>query len=184
MRKLAREAVIFCLLGSILAAIAALVIVERQAIGAAKSEAAARAVHGILVPTGITPDDSAGAHYAAVPLTNGIRLYVRACIDPQQPPSKPPNLLDTLYEQDHDCRYFYDGSAREVAQFGGWPAAISLGDSDQVSIEKDYWTAYKSVKRWPVPENLMISALFGLYGFPAGFVLWCLYRLVRFAIFG
>src|SRR5215469_8361654 len=45
-KQLAREAVIFCLIGSLSAMIGLLVIAERQASGAAKS-AAMRAVHGI-----------------------------------------------------------------------------------------------------------------------------------------
>jgi hypothetical protein len=65
-RKLAREAVIFCLLGSILVIIGGFVIGERQSTGAAKS-AGMQAVHAILPPPlGYILQDASGIHYVSV----------------------------------------------------------------------------------------------------------------------
>ena len=190
MRKIAREAVIFCLLGSILVIIGSLLIAKQQDTGAAKS-AAMRAVHAILPPpAGFIPDPSPGIRFVTVPLTNGPTLYVKQCFDVRHPPGQPADIFDSVYEQDHDCRYFSHDPADEKVEGlppGAYllPIRLSIGNPNQLAIEKDYWTAYRTAKRGQTPENLMVSALAGfLYGFPAGFGVWCLYRLVRFAVMG
>jgi hypothetical protein len=88
-------------------------------------------------------------------------------------------------EEANDCRYFDDPYGKLAAQFGGRLDSVPLGNPDQVAIEKDYWAAYERSKQRTTPETLVESGLAGLwYGFPAGFVVWCLYRLVRFAVRG
>jgi hypothetical protein len=61
---------------------------------------------------------------------------------------------------------------------------VRIGDTDQVAIEKDYWTAYKNSRHHDFAGEMLGSLLLGLLGFPAGLALWIFYRLVVFAVKG
>lgn len=202
MRKLAREAVIFCLLGSLLTIVGSFLALERgeraKAIAVAKS-----AVHAEVeldlsaskpIPSDAIVDQEWKVNFVKVPLTNGMILSVRQCpgVDISAGLVKPNGDVDIAFQQaykqgeeeKHDCRYFDDPYGKLAAKYGGHLASVPLGDPNQVAIEKDYWVAYKVAKRGAILRSLMVSGLLGLYGFPAGLGVWCLYRLVRFAIFG
>lgn len=65
------------------------------------------------------------------------------------------------------------------------PPSIQLGTTDQIAIERDYWTAYKEARHRYPPGDLLASLFVGLLSFPAGLVLWIFfYRLIRFAVKG
>jgi len=177
-RKLAREAVIFCLLGSVLTIIGSFAVKEWGNSNAA-DVAATRAVHAVQnLPSGynlVDPISHDVKNTVKVPLTNGTMLFVMQCSDADRPVHVL-GVFDRVYEQEHNCRNL--GVNFHLT-------GLHLGDPEQVAIEKDYWAAYKTAMREKVPGNLMVSGLIALlYGFPAGFCVWCLYRLVRFAIFG
>jgi hypothetical protein len=202
MRKLAREAVIFCLLGCLLTVIAAFVVLERgeraRAISLAKS-----AVHAEVeldyssfqpIPAGSTVAGPA-INFVKVPLTNGMLLSVRQCpdLDISAGLVKANGDADLAFqqaykrseEQKNDCRYFDDPYGKLAAEFGGRLVSVPLGDPNQVSIEKDYWAAYQKGMHGTILNSLTVSGLAGLlYGFLAGLGMWCLYRLLRFAVKG
>lgn len=175
LRKLAREATIFALLGMVVATVGIFVKLDMDDRAEAKL-AARRAVHALLsdphfevqisvsysskaVPILPVPQDL----HVSVPLTNGTVLFIHACgVDSK------------------DCRNF---SETNKEQFRRAHLNVPLGDADQIAIERDYRAAYKA-KREGVGTVFLGSLLFGLWGFPAGFVLWIFYRLVRFAVKG
>lgn len=180
MRKLAREAVIFMLLGPIVAAPAVFAFFQHRSVGDVKTEAA-RSVHAIDAvqePAGFRPINS-----VLVPLTNGVKLYVTDCNQAHQlvwfdQNAPPPGA------HGGDCVYFSDPYQKELQQSGGRLASISLGDENQVAIEKDYWLAYSKAKSQHRIENAMAAVVLSLWGFPAGIIVWLFYRLVRFAVKG
>jgi hypothetical protein len=198
LRKLAREAVIFCLLGSLLAIVGSFVVLdrgEREAVAVAKSAVHAEVKLDLSASEPIPPNAIVAQewkmNFVKVPLTNGMTLSVRPCLDVDISAGlvKPNGDVDVAVQQaykqgeeeKHDCRYFVDDP---YAKYGGHLDSVPLGDPNQVTIERDYWAAYKVAKRGAVLRSLMVSGWLGLYGFPAGLGVWCLYRLVRFAIFG
>jgi hypothetical protein len=206
MRKLAREAVIFALLGMLVAIIGAFVITDSRARSLARSEAA-KAVHGIQLPPSATlvPAQQNDLPTVQVPLTNGVLLHVRSCppqyVEPApsnsaqtksklgkyqfsdiDKPDKPSRAGRDWVDEILDCENFSDPFAKYGGR--GHLTAIPLGNPDQVAIEKDYWAAYRHAKKQVFTENVLMSLLFGLYGFPAGVALWIFYRLVRFAVKG
>jgi hypothetical protein len=187
-RKLAREAAIFCLVGSVLTIFGTFVVMERSD-RAAGSAAAMSAVHGtqggwIEIRVSSGPPDAKlepSINFVKVPLTNRTVLSVRQCPDLSQKVLPGLRPYNPIYEQEHACRSFF----YPVAKDGGELVSVPLGNPDQVSIEKDYWDAYKAARRNTTLENLLSAGLRGfIFGFPAGFGVWCLYRLVQFAIFG
>jgi hypothetical protein len=179
MRKLAREATIFALLGFLVAMVGCFVILEKDSKATAKLEAA-RAVHAA-IPEQLNPSQISrlppGAvvvpiNSVAVPLTNGTVLHVRQC------ESSPPRRFVPL--DSPDCRYFYD----PFGNVGGRLVALPLGDKQQIALEKEYWIAYSESKRQSLVGSGLKSLVLGLWGFAAGIALWLFYRLVRFAIKG
>jgi hypothetical protein len=199
-RKLAREAVIFCLSGTVLGSIGFFMLWE-QGNNRAERLAGQSAVHAIQADI---PPNATNVHFNSpnnvvkVPLTNGKVLYVYQCPDPDisaglvEPHGDVDIAFQQAYKRDneekHGCRYFDDPQGKLAAEFGGRLAAVPLGNSNQVAIERDYWAAYKAGKRLTTHEIVMIAGYSGLkYGFPVGLGLWCvwcLYRLVRLAILG
>ena len=175
-RKLAREATIFALLGMLVAVTAVFVFADLRDGANAKNEAA-KAVHADI--DWFTVNSPKPAPTVSVPLSNGTVLQVRRC--------GAGNIFDRIAAAINpgDCRAFSedreDGQAKEV---GGELISIPLGDKNQVAIEKDYWTAYKNSRHQRVAGEVLQSLLFGSLGFPAGIALWIFYRLVRFAIQG
>ena len=166
-RKLAREATIFALLGMALGAIGAYVFMDYEDRTNAIYQATI-AVHGGMDWT-VHTQHSQPTHTVQVPLTNGAVLYVRRC-EPEGPWAK--------YEVSKpDCRKFITDpiAIRD---------AVPLGHADQVIIEKDYWAAYKRARHYDLGGQLLGSLYIGLLGFPAGLALWIFYRLVRFAVKG
>lgn len=197
LRKLAREATIFALLGMVVAGIGMFVVIDNADRTNAR-EKAAEAVHADVkwfpqpkpTPT------------VEVPLTNGTVLHVRQCLVP------PPASLGG------DCLNFSGPFAQYELQIQAVPApptgelqspnpatqdpaglakapfrsrligSVPLGSADQVGIEKEYWTAYKNSRHQRPVEEMLGPLLFGLCGFAAGLVLWIFYRLVRFAVKG
>lgn len=181
LRKLAREATIFALLGMVVATVGIFVKLDMDERAEAKL-AARRAVHALLtnphfelqisvsyssktVPIAHAPQDQS-ERTVSVPLTNGTVLFIHSCgvhlVSPK------------------DCRNF---SETNKEQFRRANLNVPLGDEDQIAIERDYWAAYKA-KRESVGTVLLGSLLFGLWGFPAGLALWIFHRLVRFAVKG
>jgi hypothetical protein len=183
MRKLAREATIFALLGFLTGTISLFWITENKSRFSARV-AAARAVHALpqeefVIPTdvqnlppGLVPIDAT----VEVPLTNGMILQVRQC---EPLPTPPPGYTLDSPESRSDCRYFSGPSGGRFRL-----TRLVLGSADQIAIEKEYWAAYSKAKRQSLAENGMASLILGLWGFPAGIGIWAFYRLVRFAIKG
>jgi hypothetical protein len=196
-RKLAREAVIFMLLGPVVVFVVVFGYGQRQSIGGVKARAA-QAVYATDVPPprGYTVDNS-----VVVPLTNGAQLYVADCnrLHPNVVKSEPlpsgqakpifdmskaqpiPLEQQTLPGSSNgvDCVYFSD-----FRKFGGNLVSVPLGEENQVAIEKEYWTAYADAKHEMRGENALLAGYLSLYGFPGGLAPWGLYRLVRFAVKG
>ena len=202
MRKLAREAVIFCLLGSLLTVIGIFLVLERgnraRTVSLAKSAVHAEVDldYASLQPI---PGESTAAepviNFVKVPLTNGMLLSVRQCpdLDISAGLVKANGDVDVAFqqaykrseEQKNDCRYFNEPYGKLAAEFGGRLASVPLGDPNQVAIEKDYWAAYQRATHGTILKSLTEFNLAGLsYGFPAGLGVWCLYRLIRFAVKG
>jgi len=175
-RKLAREATIFALLGMLVAITAVFVFADLRDRANAKNEAA-KAVHADI--DWFAVHISKPAPTVRVPLSNGTVLQVRRC--------GAGDIFDRIAAAMNpgDCRAFSedreDGQAREV---GGELISVPLGDANQVAIEKDYWTAYKNARHQRIAGEVVRSLLFGSLGFPAAIALWIFYRLVRFAIQG
>ena len=165
MRKLAREATVFALLGMLLAVTVIFVYADLRDRTAAQDKAA-EAVHASAIdPSGGTK----GATFVQVPLRNGTVLHIREC-----------GIFDKLAVWGKDCRDF-SGPIRKV---NGQLGSIALGSVDQLAIERDYWEAYKTSRHQRISLDILRSLLFGSLGFPAGLALWIFYRLVRFAIQG
>jgi hypothetical protein len=199
-RKLAREAVIFCLLGTVLGIIAFCIVLERGNNRAARlaGQSAVHAIQADIPPNATNVHSITPYNIVKVPLTNGEALYVYQCPDPDisaglvEPHGDVDIAFQQAYKRDkeekHGCRYFDDPQGKLAAEFEGRLAAVPLGNPNQVAIERDYWVAYKAGKQLTKHHILRLAGYAGLkYGFPAGFGLWCvwcLYRLVRFAIVG
>ncbi len=168
MRKLAREAVIFMLLGPVVAGLGAFVYLERQIPVDARAQAA-RGVYAIDAalekprpPAGFVPDNS-----VLVPLTNGVQLYVTDCnkahpidlsaglVPKIAPPSgvtldlsrsiplAAPIPIPPGATNGSDCVYFANDPFRK---YGGYLTAVPLGDVNQIAIEAEYWQAYAKAK--------------------------------------
>jgi hypothetical protein len=138
MRKLAREATIFALLGMLAAAVGSFALLAKDIRTRARL-AGAQAVHAQILLPGATvaPIDT-----VEVPLTNGTVLHIRQC-DPEFIPENPPSWLAPVRPSDlpagvvplapYDCRYFHLSNPDSVS--------VPLGEQNQVAIEKDYWGA-------------------------------------------
>jgi hypothetical protein len=182
-RKLAREAVIFCLLGSVLTIVGSFVVLNRDE--RARATAAAKsAVHAEVeldqsnfkpIPTDAIVDQEWKINFVKVPLSNGVILSVRQClhVDISAGLVEPNGDVDITFQQaykqggeeKHDCRYFDDS----YAKYGGHITSVPLGDPNQVAIEKGYWAAYKTAKRGTVLKSLIVSGWMGAYGLAGGF---------------
>jgi hypothetical protein len=210
-RKTAREAVIFMLLGPVVAAPAVFGFLQHRSVEDVKTEAA-REIYAIDAasenprpPAGFTPVNS-----VSVPLTNAMQLYVTDCsqahpwvvssVPANSKPSDLPSGLTALPSVDSgskklerlppgstngsDCVYFTNEFSGLEEKYGGHLVSVPLGDENQVAIEKDYWLAYAKAKNQHRTENMMAAAVLGLWGFPAGIIVWLFYRLIRFAVKG
>jgi hypothetical protein len=176
MRKLAREATIFVLLGFALTVLSLFTKMAMDEADYAKQEAA-KAVHADAIPplpAGYTLTKT--VHTVDVPLKSGTVLHIREC-----PDSEVKLKRDVLSEEQNNCRYFADWAS----QFGGSTTSLPLGNPAQVAIEKDYWDAYKKFGTHDLYTNAIVSAIGGVeWGIPAAFGIWIFYRLVRFAVKG
>ena len=191
-RKTAREAVIFMLLGPVVAVLVSFVFLEKRTIASIKAEAAQSvfAIDAVQEPAGFTPVNS-----VLVPLTNGVKLYVTDCNQAHQldwfeqnAPNKSGNVTKAQTTvrvpagaHGGDCVYFANDPFR---QYGGFLTSVPLGEENQVAIEKDYWLAFAKAKSQHRTENMVAAAVLSLWGFPGGLILWVFYRLVRFAVKG
>ena len=207
-RKTAREAVIFMLLGPVVAVLVFFVFLQKRSIASIKAEATQSvfAIDAAQEPVGFTPVNS-----VLVSLTNGMQLYVTDCaqahpwvVSSVPLDSKPTDLpagLKPLPPVDSgsmrferippgatngsDCVYFsLDDRDEKFRQLGGRMVSVRLGDENQIAIEKDYWLAYAKAKSQHRTENAIAAAFLSLWGFPAGIIVWLFYRLVRFAVKG
>jgi hypothetical protein len=184
-RKLAREAVIFMLIGLVVGALVAFVLSERRSKGDIKRDAAkgVYAYESPSLPPGYEPDPPA----VQVPLTNGVLLLVTDCnrahpwiISQPDGASKKTLAVPAGATNGSDCVYFTD----KFHDLGGYLISVPLGDENQIAIEKGYWTAYAMSRHQHLLENALWSLILGLWGFLAGLVIWLFYRLVRFAVKG
>jgi hypothetical protein len=179
-RKLAREAVIFMLLGPMVVAIVSFGVSMKGSTADAKSAAAKAvyAVEGLPPPPGYILDEPV----VQVPLTNGTLLFVTDCnrkhpwiVSTDSPTGTvtktvhlPPGASNGV-----DCFYF-----SEV------PWIERLGSATQVAIEEQYWQAYRKANSQYRAAAAIQAAFLSLWGFPAGIAAWIFYRLVRFAVKG
>jgi hypothetical protein len=204
-RKTAREAVIFMLLGPVVAAPALFTFLQRRSVPEIKADAA-RAVYAFNVdslPRGSTLENS-----VLVPLTNGVQLYVTDCAQAHPwvisstpaKPADPPAGLTSLPTVDSgpknfeqippgatngtDCVYFKNKFSELEQKYGGRLVSVPLGEENQIAIEREYWQAYATAKSRHRVENAIESAFLSLWGFPAAIIVWLFYRLVRFAVKG
>ena len=181
MRKLAREAVIFALLGWLGATIAIFVKLDIDDRAAAKDKAV-QAVHAG-IDWNVYTTNSQPMHTVQVPLRNGTVLQVRQCPIDLTAGLVPKVKFDpNAPYQPEDCRNFSDD--KFFADLGGVLVSIPLGNAEQVAIERDYWTAYHNSRHQELAGEMLGSLFLGLWGFPAGLGLWIFYRLVRFAVKG
>jgi hypothetical protein len=144
-RKLAREATIFALIGMVVAAVGGFTLLMKDVRTRARL-VGAEAVHAgtpqIHVPPGYTLDpDSPGLqkNSVEVPLTNGVVLHVRECV---------PDFSDALVLKkdvkrsatDYDAlAKKYGGTTEENCRYFPNPYGLTplpLGDADQVSNRK------------------------------------------------
>jgi hypothetical protein len=180
MRKLAREAVIFMLIAFALGAVGGIVQQIREHRHNARW-VAGQAVFAVDVPP--VPRGYVVSDTVVVPLTNGTKLYVLDCVKlhPELETSPQPPAGTKC----KDGMFFTDW----FKQFGGNRSdstSVSLGDVNQLAIEKLYWQAYKDYEnRYPLGwETAILSLVFGAISAAAGLALWAFYRLVRFAVKG
>src|SRR6266849_2446943 len=137
-RKTAREAVIFMLLGPVVAVLVSLVFLEKRSIASIKAEATQSvfAIDAAQEPVGFTPVNS-----VLIPLTNGTKLYVTDCSQ-----AHPSDWVDAFLQPNKtmpvppgahggDCVYFSDPFRDEAAKYGGHMAEVKLGDENQIAIE-------------------------------------------------
>jgi hypothetical protein len=198
LRAIAREAVIFALIGLLLAEMGGAIFVLRRARQEGRSEAMIT-LHAVPAPPkGYHVDNS-----VEVPLKNGTVLFVAACT---QVHAKD-DLFDQVARQmkeginklkhqqtldfskgfkyppgtiSDDCVVFRD----DVTNKEWTLTAVPLGEENQVAIEKQYWRSYLDARNRALENQLPPVFIVGLFGFPAGLVVWLFYRLVRFAVKG
>ena len=199
MRKLARQAVIFALLGQLLATVGFFVRLDLQDRAAAK-EQAKKAVHAFATTDSLLPylTGQTKLAFVLVPVAHEDKvLAVKVCngsnvIDDvaDRATNHPPEINKFIASQPEGCREFVDTTNHPATPHhsgigngdGGWQAMLSQGDPDQVAIERDYWTAYKQTR--DRTSSMLYALLTGLVGFPAGLGLWGFYRLILFAVKG
>lgn len=190
MRKLVREAVIFILLGPVAAIVPAFVHFQRQSLADIKY-AAARALYA--AETDKPRSDEIHIYSVAVPLTTGDTLFVTDCgqLYPTRATNGAASNIPTRSvptTEQHaagstngkDCVYFDDESYRA----GGHLSSVALGDKNQIAIEKAYWAEFAKAKRHQALASAVMACFLSFWGLPAGFAVWILYRLFRFAIKG
>jgi hypothetical protein len=176
-RKLAREAVIFALLGFFIVSIALLVPTQLGVVTSAK-RSAATAVHDVSALSESEPHKP--LYLVNVPLTNGTVLRIRKCADGNKSETRQ-DAFNSAIERRDNCRYFDN----EMAKFGGVLDSIPLGHAEQIAVEHDYWAAYQGAMHRDVFSSVAASLLLGLlWGFCGGTALWIFYRLIRFAVTG
>jgi len=92
----------------------------------------------------------------------------------------------------HDHRMREDDE-KSFKMTGNYAAPGVYHDSDFAAVAHFYDFAYATPKVDRViaavgyrgyVANAVVALVFGGYGFIGGFVIWCLYRLMRFAMFG
>jgi hypothetical protein len=171
LRRLAREATIFALLGMVVVTIGLFVKLDMEDRATSRSKAVIAVYAGIDFSF-----EQPAASTIKVPLTNGTILQVRWCPIAWDEFGNP--VKDPRYR---NCRLFDFMRKRELVIV---PESIQVGSTDQIAIEKDYWTAYKDARHQHITGEMLGSLFFGLWGFPAGLGLWAFYRLVRFAVRG
>jgi len=187
MRKLAGEAVIFILLGPVVAIVPAFFYFQRQSLADIKY-VAARAIYATEA-TSEEPSPANGSvpQYAVlVPLTNGVRLYVTDCgqLRPRASTNETPSGKASSEQfvpgstNGKDCVYFDD----EIYRLGGHLTSVTLGDKNQIAVEKEYRAAFAKAKRHQAYASAAMAGFLSLSGIPAGFIIWVLYRLIRFAV--
>lgn len=159
----------------VVAAIGIFVFMDNQDRANAKRQAVMAVHAGIDFSAYVSPPVKP-APTVQVPLTNGTVLQVRWCPIAWDELGNP--VKDARYQ---DCRLLDFTNKREVVIM---PPSIQLGTTDQIAIERDYWTAYKEARHRYPPGDLLASLFVGLLGFPAGLGLWIFYRLIRFAVKG
>lgn len=181
-RKIAREAVVFMLLGPVVVAIVAFTMFERHSTADAK-KAAAIAVYASEVPPFPPPPPPQGFEpiypVVQVPLTNGVVLYVTDCA--QVHPSATETSPAPGTTNGSDCVYFEDFP---WVRYGGPREPERLGDPVQVAVEKAYWEMYQNAKSQHRVTSAIKAAFLSLWGFPAGIIVWIFYRLIIFAVKG
>ena len=192
MRKLAREAVIFILLGPVAAIVPAFIYFQRQSLGDIKY-VAARKIYAAELDK--PRPDFIPIYSVAVPLTTGETLFVTDC--GQLYPSaatngavsdKPSNTMPRTEQfvpgstNGKDCVYFDD----EVYRRGGHLSSVTLGNKNQIAVEKAYWAAFAKAKakHHQAYASAVMAGFLSLWGIPAGFAVWICYRLIRFAAEG
>ena len=189
-RAIAREAVIFALVGLLLAEVGGGIFAVRQAKEEARS-VAFYSLHATPPTEGNQIDNS-----VRVPLTDGTVLYVTDC-DQLHAEA---DLLDQAAREralkpgqidfsealvwipgflSNDCVGFYvPGVAKASLR------EVHVGDTNQIAIEKQYWRFYLDARHRILGTELPALLFVDLLGFPAGLVVWLFYRLVRFAVKG
>jgi hypothetical protein len=208
-RKIAREGVIFMLMGPIVAAPVIYGFLHHDSVLACKTRAADTVYAAI--DYNIPGHEFHPANTVDVPLTDGTQLRVTDCTQahpltasdngpwnkykegaplPDTLPAdfdfnkKPVIAIPAGASNGSDCMYFSVPHEKEVRDLGGHLSAVPLGDVNQIEIEKQYWTGYKEVANERRSQDLLVTGFFSLWGFPAGVGIWLFYRLIRFAVKG
>lgn len=186
MRKLAGEAVIFALLGLLVADAGIIVKAYADARTTAKT-AAAQAVHAKDYELqGPAPSNS----IALVTLENGTILQVRQCrtFDPKAAYESAGRMMAAFERMDRakeaapnkDAQSSNDSALkRDEAPESADCRNFSATRVDRASLERDYWTAYRESRHRALAGNVLGSLPMGLAGLPLGLGLWSLYRLIR-----
>jgi len=187
MQKLAREAGIFGLLGLLMATVGLCAKLYADARRTARTEAA-KAVHARDYQVqGVEPSPAT----VLVTLDDGTILHVRQCqkYDSKAAYASADRLLAALearaLRQKGASQPTYDVQPRTE------PALVkpdetldcrnfSFAPIDRVSLERDYWTAYRESKQQALARNALASLAKGLLGFPAGVGVWIFYRRAGF----
>ena len=186
MRKLAREAGVFGLLGLLMASIGFFAKLYADARLTART-VAAQAVHA--------RDDQVQrvepSHaIVVVTLNDGTILHVRQCqkYDPQTAYESADRLIAAL--ETRSLRQKQAAQPNDNAQPRNKLALpkpdetfdcrnFSSTSYDQASLERDYWTAYRESKHQALAGNVLGSLAKGLLGFPAGLGVWIFYRRLQ-----
>jgi hypothetical protein len=195
MGKVARQATRFALLGLLATLLGMMAKLEAEARRTARMEAA-QAVHARdyqLQGGGQVQVAEPSNAVVVITLDDGTILHVRECpkFDPKTAYESAGRLMAALEtrtrQQSGNSQPSYNARPRNDSATHKPDESLdcrnfSSTTTDRATLERDYWVAYRESKQQSLADNTADSLRKGLFGLPAGLVVWIFYRLVLLAI--